>query len=216
MLTPNFNNVIIKINTLYNYKIIELERNFIMLHKTMLSKILLTAIAIITVISPLGVSANPTSSQTNEEETTTVSNQETFANPDLISPLSSVRKRRPAEPASYPPPDKKTKLESPYKVVIDFDNSNEKNPCIIIKLFCTTSNPTKEQKDLMEKFCEEIIRAFSFKEYVIDDVTNSIMIINKIFSMKRAHLNVQIIESVISYISERYYNKNFNNINILN
>lgn len=190
-----------------------------MLRKTMLSKILSTAIAAITVVSPLGVSANPTSSQGDEKnnpETTTVSSQENFANPNLIPLPVSARKRKSTEPISCPPPEKKTKLESPYKVVISFDNSNEKKPRILIKFICTISNPTKEQKDLMEKFCEEIMKIFNFKAYVPGDITNSIMIVNKILSVNRIKEYMDILETVISYTSERHFNNNFNNINILN
>lgn len=204
-----------------------------MLRKTMLSKILSTAIAAITVVSPLGVSANPTSSQgdkKNSPETTKVSSQETFANPDLIPPSVPPRKRK--STGSITSSTKRAKscspVKLPYNVIISFDNSNKFNnlnenaTLVLVHFNCKATQPTEEQKDLMEKFCKKITYLCDYKlweppflkrEYSLNDIINSKIIIFKERHAENTFTFMKELKNIITYISSEL-NIKFDNIEL--
>ena len=194
-----------------------------MLRKTMLSKILSTAIAVITIVSPLVVSANPTSSPANEKETTTVSNQKTFANPDLISLSSAGKKRKSTEPILPPSPGKKIKFNQlnlnprvkiPYNVEINLSNTKLYGYidfCLNCKSEC---NPTNAQIESMKQFYTKLItitrskniKFLSFPgsehECSLNDIINSNIMYFKIDGLEKSSLLKTLTDIIISVCTE--------------
>ena len=145
-----------------------------MLRKTTLSKILSAAIAAITVISPLAVSADHTSSQKEESnpETTKVSSQEAISNSDFVPPTTPTRKRRSTGTVTTSPSSAK-KIKStktthtsdlpklppvnlPYNVIIKLEYYNEKEIRVRAQFNCKVTQLTEIQKDLIKKFHQKI------------------------------------------------------------
>lgn len=189
-----------------------------MLSKTMLSKILSTALAAITVVSPLGVNANPTSSQGDEKnnpETTEVSSQKTFSNSDL----TAGKKRKSTEPKITPSPEKKIKFKQsnlnprviiPYNIEVNLSNLESCGYidfCLNCKCEC---NPTNTHPELMKIFYEKLIEIahsknikflgspYSKQECSLDDIINSNVMYFKINKLEKSSLLQTLTDIIIS------------------
>ena len=202
--------------------------------KTMLSKILLTSIIAINILPSFGVSANPTSSQTNGEnnpEATRI-----HANPDLIPPPVPTRKRKSTESTtSSTKRIKSTKslkshprINLPYNVSMSIGNyfspeSNQKGSYVSINFQYKGETATDNLQLLMKTYTQMLIYQANHlygihlldstilkRAYALNDIVNSVAISFEVTRFEKTSLIRELTNLLINLCNA--LNIQFNNI----